>query len=117
MGTTQTNPGDLVAQVWGENTATVRRGLGLTQAQLAARIHLPQSSISNFENGMYRSFTPDLLLRLAVALGRPVDELYGWPAGISGIAARACPRSPSNPASSRSEPSTPTQGRSHDCRT
>jgi transcriptional regulator with XRE-family HTH domain len=47
---------------------------GLSQTKLAARSRLSASDISRIENGRFRPY-PKQAMRLARALGLPVDEL------------------------------------------
>jgi putative transcriptional regulator len=52
-----------------------RARLGLTQAELAERIGVSRKTINTVENGV---FVPSTLLaiRLASAIGRPVEQLF-----------------------------------------
>lgn len=77
---------ELVQTYWGKQTKQRRKSLGLTQVGLAERAGYPQSTISEIETGKYRAFTPELVLRLAVALDADPAELYPWPQGIGMIA-------------------------------
>ena len=53
----------------------IRTQLGLTQQQLADRVHATSRTIISIEKGQYN---PSLLLayRISLALGLPVQELY-----------------------------------------
>lgn len=54
---------------------------GLTRRQLAASIRVTEGTIWFWEAGRRRPSSPDLLMRLARALGLEMDELYerSWP--------------------------------------
>jgi len=52
-----------------------RARLGLTQAELAERIDVSRKTINTIENGVFVPSTI-LALKLARALGRPVEELF-----------------------------------------
>ncbi len=52
-----------------------RERLGLTQAGLAERIGVSRKTINTIENGVFVPSTV-LALRLAAALGRPVEALF-----------------------------------------
>jgi putative transcriptional regulator len=52
-----------------------RTELGLTQAELAARVSVSRKTINTVENGVFVPSTI-LALRLAAALGRKVEELF-----------------------------------------
>lgn len=53
----------------------VRGQLGLTQAELAARIGVSRKTINTVENGVFVPSTI-LALKLAAALGRKVEDLF-----------------------------------------
>jgi putative transcriptional regulator len=53
----------------------VRTELGLTQAELAARIGVSRKTINTVENGVFVPSTT-LALKLAAALGRKVEDLF-----------------------------------------
>ena len=63
----------------GDNIRKARQRRGLSQAELASRLHVVRQTVSKWENG--RS-APDaeLLIPLAELLGTPVSELLGLPA-------------------------------------
>lgn len=52
-----------------------RLAAGLTQAALAARVGLSRSAYVNIERGRKRP-SLEVAIRLATALGRPVEELF-----------------------------------------
>lgn len=52
-----------------------RERLGLTQAALAERIGVSRKTINTVENGVFVPSTI-LALKLAAALGRPVEALF-----------------------------------------
>ena len=56
-----------------------RARLGLTQADLAERVNVSRKTINTVENGVYIPSTV-LALRLAHALGVPVETLFRLPA-------------------------------------
>lgn len=60
-----------------ENIKFYRKQLGLTQGQLAEKLHGKKSLISNYENGYS---TPDIytLCRLAVIFDVSLDELVEY---------------------------------------
>ncbi|GAA4029323.1 helix-turn-helix transcriptional regulator [Sphingomonas rosea] len=58
------------------NRLKERRGaLGLTQAELAERCAVTRKTINTVENGVFVPSTV-LALKLALALERPVEELF-----------------------------------------
>jgi transcriptional regulator with XRE-family HTH domain len=59
---------------FGEMLQSLRKKVGLTQAQLAERSGLPLRSIQNWEGG-HRTPRPHALLALARAVGAPVEQL------------------------------------------
>lgn len=62
----------------GENIKTLRKNKGLTQEELAARLHVVRQTVSKWEKGLS---VPDaeLLQRLAEELEVNVEELLGAP--------------------------------------
>ena len=63
-------------QAMGERIADARKGLGMTQAQLADELGVAQQVVASYEVGRHRvpaSFLP----RLARTLAIPVEELIG----------------------------------------
>lgn len=68
----------------GEAIRSARRAAGLTQRAAAAKLQIPVSTYSNYENG-HRTPKTDTLERIAAAFGISVDEilrresdLVGW---------------------------------------
>ena len=61
-----------------ENLRTLRKARGLSQEDLAQKLHITRQTLSKWENGLS---VPDaqLLLRLAEILDVPVSELLGGP--------------------------------------
>ncbi|MBC7294179.1 MAG: helix-turn-helix transcriptional regulator [Thermoleophilia bacterium] len=55
-----------------------RKSLGLTQADLARRVGLTRAAYSNIECGT-KNPSLETALRIAAALGRSVEELFGCP--------------------------------------
>jgi putative transcriptional regulator len=53
----------------------LRGELGLTQAELAERVGVSRKTINTVENGVFVPSTL-LALKLARALGRPVEEIF-----------------------------------------
>ena len=64
--------------MFAENLKTLRRARGLSQEELAGRLHVTRQTISKWENALS---VPDaeLLLRLAEELEVPVSRLLGGP--------------------------------------
>lgn len=64
--------------MFAENLRTLRRARGLSQEELAGRLHVTRQTISKWENALS---VPDaeLLLRLAEELETPVSRLLGGP--------------------------------------
>jgi putative transcriptional regulator len=56
----------------------LRTRAGLTQAELAARIHVSRKTINTIENGVFVPSTI-LSLRLSEALGVPVERIFRLP--------------------------------------
>jgi putative transcriptional regulator len=52
-----------------------REALGLTQAALAERVGVSRKTVNTVENGVFVPSTL-LALKLAAALGRPVEALF-----------------------------------------
>ena len=65
--------------MFADNLKTLRRARGLSQEELAGRLHVTRQTISKWENALS---VPDaeLLLRLAEELEVPVSRLLGGPA-------------------------------------
>jgi transcriptional regulator with XRE-family HTH domain len=64
---------------FGQRLKTIRKRRGLSQVELAARLGLHQSLISQYERG-YLRLHGALLMRLAQALATTPDEILGSPA-------------------------------------
>ena len=64
--------------MFADNLKTLRRARGLSQEELAGRLHVTRQTISKWENALS---VPDaeLLLRLAEELEAPVSRLLGGP--------------------------------------
>lgn len=77
---------NLVYAFWGKNVAAERRARGLTQTALGELIDRDQSVVSEVESGGYRAVTPELILRICVALDAEPSTLFAWPPGIGSIA-------------------------------
>ena len=60
----------------GEQLARLRKQRGMTQAQVAEALDLPQGLISNFEKGVRRLYV-DLLVQFADLYDVSTDELLG----------------------------------------
>ena len=65
--------------MFAENLKALRRARGLSQEELAGRLHVTRQTVSKWENALS---VPDaeLLLRLAEELEVPVSRLLGGPA-------------------------------------
>jgi transcriptional regulator with XRE-family HTH domain len=70
------------------------RRAGLTQAELAARVHVAPSHISRLINGSRPSVNLDLLGRIAAELGTSVESLLGQEPPSPPDAAPTPPRTP-----------------------
>lgn len=66
----------------GNRLKEVRLGLGLTQAELAARVRVSRKTINTVENQVFVPSTV-LALRLARALGTNVENLFQLTDGSS----------------------------------
>ena len=53
----------------------VRKELGLTQQAMARLFGVKRSTYANWECGL-RRVRPDMMLRIAIALGIPAEELF-----------------------------------------
>lgn len=62
----------------GRNLATVRKARGLSQQQLAERLHVSRSLVEKVEHGS-RTATPALIEAAARALGCSITDLSGQP--------------------------------------
>lgn len=74
-----------MAERLGNRLKEERARLGLTQAELAERVGVSRKTINTVENGVFVPSTT-LALKLAAALGRPVEALF-WVDG-SGVSPR-----------------------------
>lgn len=77
---------ELVAEEWGALCAERRNDLGLTQVAVAERIGMAQSVVSDVERGRYRSLTPELAIRFAVALDIEPRRIFTWPQSMLAVA-------------------------------
>lgn len=75
----------LVQTAWGRRIRKARLRADLSQAQLADRVLVRQNTISRIETGVAAP-SDALKIRLCVALGRDMDDLFAWPEGIIDIA-------------------------------
>jgi len=57
----------------GFKIAQLRQKEGLSQRQLAKKIHTSQQAISRLESGTYRGYTISILEKIALVLGRTLD--------------------------------------------
>jgi transcriptional regulator with XRE-family HTH domain len=60
----------------GERLARLRKASGLTQAELANRLGVPQPNISYYESGQVRMYA-DMLAQIARTLGVSADDILG----------------------------------------
>jgi DNA-binding XRE family transcriptional regulator len=76
---------ELLAQVQGHRLAEIRRGRGLTQAQVAERMGVTKGRVSQIEQGKISG--QEVLLRYAAALGGRLHQaIYFDDGDISAIA-------------------------------
>ena len=61
----------------GENIKALRKAKGLSQQELAERLHVVRQTVSKWEQGLSVP-DADLLVRLAEALEVTVAELLAW---------------------------------------
>jgi len=66
-----------MAQTLGDRLRAVRRRLGVSQVELAAKSGVEQEAIARVEQNKRRSMRSDDLARLVKALGVSADELLG----------------------------------------
>jgi transcriptional regulator with XRE-family HTH domain len=66
-----------MAQTLGDRLRAVRRRLGMSQVELAAKSGVEQEAIARVEQNKRRSMRSDDLARLVKALGVSADELLG----------------------------------------
>jgi HTH-type transcriptional regulator / antitoxin HipB len=57
----------------GDEFRALRKAAGLTQEEVAARLHMKQEALSRFERGRGSDFSAAKLLRLAQALGQELQ--------------------------------------------
>ena len=69
---------DEIRRVWGARIRKTRGGR--TQAEVAARVGIDQSTLSRIETGDYPALTMSLIVRIAEALGVEPRDLFAWPA-------------------------------------
>ena len=62
--------------MFGENLKAARKAKGITQEELAARLHMVRQTISKWEKGLSVP-DADLLIRLSEILDVPVSKLLG----------------------------------------
>jgi transcriptional regulator with XRE-family HTH domain len=62
--------------VIGQRIARLRKVLGITQKELAEKIGVTRTIITDYENGRVRIYD-EMLARLATALGVTTDEILG----------------------------------------
>ena len=74
-------------RIMGENVRTIRIGQGVTQVELARRLHTPQSFVSKIESGE-RALKLYEVYWYAEALEIPVDELVRRTS--NGVCRRPC---------------------------
>lgn len=74
-------PAQRVSVNWGKRLRKAREAK-YTQVQFAERTQFGQTTISRYERGLI-PWTPEVMLRFAVALDTEVDELFPWPVGIT----------------------------------
>ena len=67
-----------MADALGNRLRELREAQGLTQAQLADRIGVSRKTVNTVENGVFVPSTV-VALKLARALGCPVEELFFLP--------------------------------------
>ena len=67
-----------MAEALGNRLRELREAQGLTQAQLADRIGVSRKTVNTVENGVFVPSTV-VALKLARALGCPVEELFFLP--------------------------------------
>lgn len=66
----------------GERIKEARKKVGMTQAELASKLGISYVGVSQWENDL-RNPKPDTLLRIAVALRMPVEQILGEPSWMS----------------------------------
>lgn len=63
-------------QAIGERLAQLRKERGITQKEMAAKLDVTQSMVSDYENGVFR-IHGDLIIKIAKILRVSADELLG----------------------------------------
>ena len=68
----------MMHEQWGRQVGARRKQNGLTQVALAAKLEIPQSTVSRIERG---SMCPSdaLKMRIVEALGCSLNDIFGWP--------------------------------------
>ena len=69
-------PLDIRTETIGQRIARIRKERGLTQKELAEKVGITQTLISDYETGRVRIFA-DMVTRFAVALGVHTDLIHG----------------------------------------
>mgnify|MGYP000867390414 CR=1 FL=1 len=77
-------PAQLLTRQWGKRLAAERKGAGLSQQQLATRVQRDQPWVSRYERGK-GTWTIDVMILFAAALGKPVDHLFPFTPGIEAM--------------------------------
>ena len=67
-----------MAEQLGRFIQRLRQERGLTQARLAARVHVTQGYIAHLETGTRQRLSPEVADRLARALDVAVADLLKW---------------------------------------
>lgn len=80
----------------GENIRALRKARGLSQQELAERLHVVRQTVSKWEQGLSVP-DADMLVRLAECLEVSVEELLGAPKPESTAGAASGNGSPSPP--------------------
>jgi len=93
----------------GERLRSRREQLGLTQAELARVVGVPQSRLSEYECGRNQGMTLHTACKFAVALRCSIDYLAGLSAGLEADTGAAPPPAPA--ARERGAPPPPRRGR------
>lgn len=84
-------PLKLGSETIGQRLSRLRKEQGLTQAELAARIGIKQTSVSDYETGRLR-LNDEMLARVALALKVSADTILGLKGGSRGAANQATVR-------------------------
>lgn len=78
---TDPTPAERIARHWGRRLRERREDRQLTQIALAELVHRDQTTVSRHERGD-GSWTPEVMLSYAVALGTTCERLFPWIDGI-----------------------------------